>query len=245
MLLNVVDMELPSSEPATIFYVGHHETDQTEAVSNDVLGQAQDLGYDFLTAAITTPAFQNRVIDLVRDYQSQPSDNLPLISPLTPSDSTLTPDESNATRIAVSSPWIDLASTDPVIAYVSRQVFNLEVAYAAFCGINNVIVRGPTEDGDAVQFARAVQEAIGLGPYLQLHLLMPMSVELESETPDGTYLGELATTNNEEMVELGGKDDYDVWERWDTIRTLCSYSQKLSLGTKYIFALLTHFHCAS
>jgi protein arginine N-methyltransferase 5 len=223
---------LPPDEPPTIFYIGHHETDRTEAASNGVLQQAQDLGYDFLTSSITTSAFHERVVSLVKDFQSQGTHGhpLPLISPLTPADSSLTPEDSNTSRIAVTSSWIDLGSDDQVIAHASRQVFNLEVAYAAFCGINNVLVQGPMEDSDPVQYARAVQEALGLGPYLQLHVFMPMRVELESEGPNGMHLSELAKSPTPDLPEDGNENDFSVWETWDTIRFVCNYSQKLSIG---------------
>ncbi|KAK5165384.1 uncharacterized protein LTR77_008913 [Saxophila tyrrhenica] len=229
---------LPPDEITTIFYVGHHETDRTENVSYDVLSQAQGLGYDFLTVPITTPAFHTSVVSLVKDYKQRISQSdsrelpLPLIPPLTPQDSTLTPDDSNSLRVAVVSPWIDLGSSDPVIAHISRQVLNLEVAYAAFCGVSNVLVYAPTEEADAVGYGRAVQEALGLGPYVQLHVLLPMSGELETDYPYGEHLSELAAPPDFDADEddSTAKDEYDVWATWDTIRSLCSYSQKLCLA---------------
>ena len=66
---------------------------------------------------------------------------------LTPKSSTedtdLTAGEMTSHLIALVSPWIDLCSPDPLIYNISRQVIHLEIAYAAFCGITNVIVPGP------------------------------------------------------------------------------------------------------
>jgi type II protein arginine methyltransferase len=230
---------LPPEEPATIFYIGHHETQRTEAVRDEHLAEAENLGYDFVTTPITTPKFQSRVVDLVsQHYHSLRNiDNgsklpLPLVPSLTPEDTVLAPAETNTSRIAFASSWIDLGSTDPVIAHVSRQVFNAEVAYAAFCGVNNVVVPGPVEGSDVVQYARAIHEALGLGPYLQLHILLPMYGELETESDTGTHLSTFASPDG--AGEDNGNTEYDdlyySWETWDTIRTLCVYSQKLSLG---------------
>jgi protein arginine N-methyltransferase 5 len=239
-----VEASLPPEEPATTFFVGHHETQRTGSVSDELLAQAEGLGYDFVTTPITTPVFHSRVLKLITTHieefqlhKSSTSIPLPLISPLTPKDTVLTPVASNPSRIAIASPWIDLGSAIPIVAHFSRQVFNLEIAYAAFCGINNVIVYGPVEGSDPVQYARAIHAALGLGPYLQLHILMPITGELELEYPDGTHLSELASADTDKGGEETETDSYAAWQTWDTIRTLCSYSNKLSVGETLIPAI--------
>ncbi|TKA35337.1 hypothetical protein B0A54_13416 [Friedmanniomyces endolithicus] len=190
---------LPVEEPSTVLYVGQHETQRSEQVSLDLLRRAQDLGYDLLTAPITTPKFQSRVLELLESqiYRLETSDAtssipLPIISPLSPEDSDLVPEDSNTSLIAVASPWIDIGSLDPLVAHVSQQVFILEVAYAAFCGVSNVLVHGPTTSEGTVRFARSALEALGLGPYVHLHILMPMTGELEQDvSADGTHLAEM------------------------------------------------------
>jgi type II protein arginine methyltransferase len=158
--------QFPLDESTAILFVGHHEKRRT--FSPDVLQSAQEAGYDILTTPITTEHFQSRVLAVLQQHvdalsQASVPDAVPtpLVSPLTPLDTDLTPNDGNASLVAVTSPWIDLGSPDPLIAGISRQVFNLEVAYAAFCGINNVLAHGPVLESDAVQFGRAIQEAIG------------------------------------------------------------------------------------
>jgi len=231
---------LPNDEPPILLFVGQHETQRTEPVTGELLGRAQDLGYDILTTPITTAAFQSRVLTTleahVKELDSAASAGgvpLPTISPLTPEDSGLAPEDSNSSLIAVTSPWIDIASPDPLMAHVSQQVFSIEIAYAAFCGINNVLVHGPSNSQGTVLFARALLEALGLGPYLQLHVLMPMTGELEQDiSADGTSLAELARPQYLESQEEDESEPepYASWEAWNTIRTMCSYSNKLSVG---------------
>lgn len=207
-------------------------------MSLDLLSQAQSLGYDFLATQITTAAFQSRILSLVSEHSKslQESSNsdatpAPLISPFTPQDTTLVPEDSNTSLVAIVSPWIDLGSTDPIIAHISRQVFNLEVAYAAFCGVNNIVVYGPLPAADVLQYARAIQEGLGLGPYLQLHILLPMTGELETEFDGDMHLSDLARgPQNLEYEEEPEDDLYGTWNAWNTIRALCSYSHKLSIG---------------
>ncbi|TKA82388.1 hypothetical protein B0A55_01418 [Friedmanniomyces simplex] len=221
-----------AEEPPTVLYVGQHETERSEPVTADLLRRAQDRGYDILTTPITTPTFQSRVLATLESHVQQLNASpapgtvpLPIISPFTPKDSDLIPEDSNSSLIAVTSPWTDIGSPDPLIAHVSQQVFSLEVAYAAFCGISNVLVHGPISGQRTVRFARAVLEALGLGPYVQLHILMPMTGELEQDvSADGTHLAELARPEFAELIEEGedeGEPDlYASWEMWNTIRTI-------------------------
>ena len=255
----------PQDDAAPSMYIGHHETQRTEPVSRNLLARAQDLGYNMLTAPVTTSHFQSRVLSTLEEHvqalnEASNPDSVPspLISPLTPQDTDLTPEESNSSLIAVISPWIDLGSPDPLIALISRQVFSLEVAYAAFCGINNVILHGPVSDDGTTQYSRAVLEALGFGPYLQLHVLLPMSGELEQDvSADGIHLSELAREQYLSVVEEPEEEDdeverelYSSWEAWNAIRTLCDYSNRLSIGTQMqifttfavLVASVTPFH---
>ncbi|KAK5108973.1 hypothetical protein LTR62_007607 [Meristemomyces frigidus] len=241
---NGVEIVRGQNDTPTIMYIGQHETHRTEIVNQDLLYRAQNAGYDLLSAPVSTAAFQSRVLGVLQAHvetlkaSSDPgSVPCPLVKPLTPDDTDLVPHDSNASFIAVVSPWIDLASSDPLIAHVSRQVFNLEVAYAAFVGISNVLVQGPISSMGVTQYARTLLEGLGLGPYVQLHVLLPMTGELEQDiSADGIHLSELARPQYAEDFEDVEEDDdeqanmYAHWETWNTIRTVCNYSTKLSIA---------------
>lgn len=232
-----VEASPPPHDPATIFFIGQHETQRDAAVSTELLGQAQSLGYDFITTPLTTASFHERVVSQLQSHLSSEDGAglLPLISPLSPADTSLTPNPSNSALMGIVSPWIDLASPDPIIAHISRQVLGMEVAFAAFCGISNVILHGPVSDEGVTQYSRAIAEALGLGPYVQLHVLLPMTGELETDGGEAKHLSELARTEFDIDVKFDGEDEdeqdaYRAWETWHTIRSVCNYSQKLSLG---------------
>ena len=245
---------LPPEEPSTILYIGQHSSQTGSPLSQYVLGQVQELGYDFATTPITTKAFQSRVLKLVSEHLecvdihpvpgALPS---PQLSPLTPEDTTLTPDDHNTSLVAITSPWVDLGSSNAVIAHVSQQVFKLEVAYAAFCGVNNIIVPGPLQGANAVQFSRAIYEGLGLGPYLQLHVLLPVTGEFETDYIDSAHFSELAGNTTTEGHEYENEEElFAIWETWNTIRTICNYSHKLSIGmqspqTSLLFDLILLF----
>lgn len=230
-------------EPATMFWIGQHESHrQADIAPGELLAHAQNAGYDLLTCPVTNSHFKTRVLAKVQEYIESsskaptPSDlPLPLISPFTPEDTALAPEDSNSAILAVTSPWIDLGSSDPLIAHVSRQVFNQEVAYAAFCGCNNVIVPGPQSNAGTMQFSRAVSEALGAGPYLSLHVLLPMYGERETDTDCDDHLAELARpqyAGEEQEADEEIDDRYSSWDTWNEIRTFCDYHARLSIGMK-------------
>jgi protein arginine N-methyltransferase 5 len=200
-----------------------------------------------LTTPITTPQFQSSVQALLSSYYSElldetrQSDEIPapLIPTLKPLDSSLTPHGGISQLLAATSPWIDLASSDPVIADVSRQVFNLEVAYAAFCGIQNVMITGPyLPDGSVCssgisQFARAVQDALDTGPYLQVQILLPMLPikTLATTVQDSWHLSNFAIRSSGSTVDdINEQDQWGTWEAWNMIRKFCNYNSRLGLG---------------
>jgi protein arginine N-methyltransferase 5 len=158
---------------------------------------------------------------------------------LRPMDSPLTPHESISQLLGVTSPWIDLASSDSIIANVSRQVFNLEVQYAAFCGIQHIVVPGPClPDGTICtsgipQFARTIQEALQTGPYLQVQVLLPMlpSKLSAKSVEDSWHLSSFALKSSSSALDdVNTQDQWGTWEAWNLIRSFCNYNSRLGLG---------------
>ncbi|RKF65814.1 Protein arginine N-methyltransferase skb1 [Golovinomyces cichoracearum] len=235
---------------ASTFYIGHHESGTTRLVTDTVLRQAQNAGqYDMITTPVTTAHFQNRVLALVLDYLSKfSSDNLehslkntllaPIISPLTPADTHLSPGVNVSQLIAYSSPWIDLGSKDPLISSISRQVLNIEIAYASFCGIGYIIIPGPRASSYGIhkserltQYARAIHEALAIGNFIHISIHVPM---YDSEV-DKKIIGDIALyarDPNQSQKLLKKKDcgSYDTWDTWNIVRSVCKYSPRLSVA---------------
>lgn len=206
-----------------------------------------------LTVPITTTHFHSRVLGLLSSYLSnlQPpsfdrigtmatsQNTRPLvIPPLTKLDSNLTPNEATSQLVGVTSSWIDLCSPDPLIADLSRQVLMLEVAYAAFCGIGYLLIPSPKlhhggiHSEGVVYYARAIQDALNLGPYIQFHIWLRMvdNPELEIDS-----MGDLAPLARQEYVQLETGnlpkiDPFGTWDAWDLIRKTCKYHTRLFVG---------------
>ena len=138
-----------------------------------------------LTVPITTPYFNLRVLTLLLEHLANSNDKygnqaVPTIPCLSALDTNLAPGETVSQLLGVVSPWIDLSSPDPLIFNISRQVLEMEVAYAAFCGIGNLILPCPKlhhdkKHGDGiVQYAHAVQKALSVGSFMQVSITIPM-----------------------------------------------------------------------
>lgn len=177
----------------------------------------------------------------------------PIIPALSAVDTSLTPGDTITHLLGVVSPWIDLCSPDPLIYDISRQVLELEVMYAAFCGLGNVIIQGPKlhrgkihSDG-LMQYALAIQEALGASNYLQIEIKMPMAEPFDLDKECAT--DSLAYRCRDEYVDMteGGTSRktelYGSWDAWNMIRTVCKYHNRLFVGkkTNHDFVTLQHF----
>ena len=193
-----------------------------------------------ITSPITNQNFQNRVLSLLNSYtqtlaesqsQSQP---LPLIPALDNFDTPLGPTDIVGQLVTFTSSWIDLSSPDPLISHLSRQVFHLEIAYAAFCGVTNVVVPGPRlAHGQAgvSQYARSIKEALTTGSYIQLHVQLPMDgSQPESSEEDLGDLARFARPEFEPSPEAKNVHSWSSWDAWNTIRAICKYHNRLSIS---------------
>ncbi|KAH7347879.1 arginine N-methyltransferase skb1 [Plectosphaerella cucumerina] len=228
------------------FHIGQHDSSREEPLGDVEYGQLLNAGVSFVTAPITNSHFQARVVKLTRTHLDEvkaaldrgdaPAD--PIVPPLTPTDTSLFPSGVVSTYIAYTSPWIDLASSDPAIASISRQVLNLEVAYANFCGVRSVVIPGPRRDASRTggnrglaQYARAVQEALTIASRLSFMVHIPMyrepGLEEDAETLSDLFLD--AETPNGTGAEI---DIYSAWDSWHVIRTICSYDLRLFVAVR-------------
>ncbi|KAE8378807.1 PRMT5 arginine-N-methyltransferase-domain-containing protein [Aspergillus bertholletiae] len=233
------------------FCIGQHESKRTVPITTQVVQAAHESNYDMLTAPITTPYFHSRVLSLLSSHLSSVQAASPdahgtmattqntrplVIPPLAPADTHLTPNDAMTQVMGVTSSWIDLCSPDPLIADISRQVLMLEVAYAAFCGIGYLLIPGPKlhhkgmDSEGVVYYARMIQDAINVGPYIQFNIWLGA---VDSPALEVDEIGDLAPLAREEFLvnfdeeQLPKEDPYGTWEAWDTIRRTCKYHSRL------------------
>ncbi|OAP57317.1 hypothetical protein AYL99_08055 [Fonsecaea erecta] len=234
-------------EDAPRFIIGHHDPKRPIPVLMETIQDAHAANYDMVTSPITTPHFHSRVLTLLssslalhaeEDITKTKSASPIIIPPLTPADTPLTPDESISQTIGITSSWIDLGSPDPIIADISRQVLQLEVAYAAFCGLTYVLISGPllrgqgVSDSGVAQYARAISDALSQGPYMQLYIWLPM-IDHSKEQID--QMGNLAPFARRQFLEQDEAeaerlDVFGSWEAWNMIRSTCKYPSRLCVA---------------
>lgn len=201
-----------------------------------------------MTTPITNDHFRDRVFDLISQHLdilkkagekgttiATASRSDPIIPPLTPKDTSLFPSAAVNTYTACISPWLDLGSTNPLIANISRQVLNIEVNYANFCGVRSIIIPGPGADASKnggnhglAQYSRAVEEALTVGSRLTFLVHMPMYREpaLENQVRTLAALApEFAPTSDKKEIDL-----FSAWDSWHHLRTVCNYNMRLYVG---------------
>lgn len=200
------------------------------------------------TTPITNSHFRSRVFSVVSEHLATLKANGekgtseatatradPILLPLTPEDTSMFPSQAVNTYVAYTSPWIDLCSKDPVIANISRQVLNLEVNYASWCGVKSIIITGPSRDASKdggnqglAQYSRAIQEALTIAPAITILIHIPMYREppVGAETETLSSLNEEATSG----APGGDIDIFTSWDSWNQIRSVCKYNPRLLVG---------------
>ncbi|KAK2025612.1 PRMT5 arginine-N-methyltransferase [Colletotrichum zoysiae] len=229
-----------------VFSLGQHDSNREQPLDDLQYGQILNAGVNFVTAPITNKYFHARVKDLVSQHLAKAKQSAlsladAVVPPLTPKDTSLFPSHAVTTYIAYASPWIDLASTDPVIASISRQVLNLEIAYANFCGVRSIVLPGPRRDASKnggnqgiAQYGRAVHEAMTIASRLNFIIHIPMYREPGLEETAEL----LSTLSGEPHPEQSREIDiYSAWDSWHSVRTMCEYSMRLFVAIRIPRAL--------
>ncbi|KAJ4860908.1 PRMT5 TIM barrel domain-containing protein [Trichoderma breve] len=237
-------------ENRPVFTLGYHDSKREQPLSEMQYGYLLNQDFSVATTPITNSHFKSRVFKVVSDHlatlkangekgTSEATANRadPILLPLTPEDTGMFPSQAVNTYVAYTSPWIDLCSTDPVIANISRQVLNLEINYASWCGVKSIIITGPgrdaSKDGGSqgiAQYSRAVQEALTIAPAITILIHIPMY----REPPVGTQAETLSSLNGEEASKSSGRDIdiFTTWDSWHQIRSVCKYNPRLLVALK-------------
>lgn len=168
-----------------------------------------------VTSRITNSKFHKRVQESIARARADARPTAH-IDGLTFDEVNLRPGSFVSGIIGTVSPWIEIDSLDPIVAHAGKQVLELELAYAAFCGLGHVIVPGPRRQGDVAAFAQAISTALAHGTYMQLLVQLPVD----------DWAGDEGNS-----AENSSYDAFSSWDAWNTIRTVCKYSSQLTIGS--------------
>lgn len=98
-----------------------------------------------------------------------------------------------------------------------------ELSYASYLDVQTAIVPPPRNRQHVASYARALNAALNRIPYMQLSIRLPIydpSIFRDEDPSSGERPGAKASESELNMC----------WEMWDTVRTLCDYSPRLTLG---------------
>jgi len=229
------------------FHLGQHDSKRVAPLTDLQYGHLLNLGFNFTTTSITNDHFRQRVFNLVEKHiasasaacakvSSQGTSPIadPILPPLTPDDTSLYPSPAVSTYTGFLSPWIDLSSPNPIIASISRQVLNLEINYANFCGVSRLLIPGPAKDASKnggnrglAQYSRAIKEALTVGSRITFVVHQPMYREPVSEDQRPT----LASLDQDQAPAERRKFDlWSAWDSWDHVRSVCNYDMRLCVA---------------
>ncbi|KAL7275964.1 hypothetical protein RUND412_001064 [Rhizina undulata] len=200
-------------DPAPLWYIGHHLPVGNKPINGDTVQDEAIKGYDMITAYITNDDFRTRVDQLMAEAVANGISHS-FVDSLVATEVNIHPGDHMSQVICSTSSCIELDSNDPLVAHVSKQVLNHELAYAAFCGANNVLIGGPKSSRDISQYAQAINTALLNTSYMQLLIELPMFEEERSEKDDGA------------------PDLFSTWDIWNTIRTTCKYNSRLGIALR-------------
>lgn len=202
-----------------------------------------------LTTPITNTRFEKKIFTLLRNAAAQQPladlDRIELqdveiatVPALDYLDTSLVPEQVTTQLLGLTSNWIDLCSPDPLISGISKQVLILEVQYAAFCGIDHIIVEGPrlfygdAAAGDVSKFARAIQDCLEVAPHTSFYIKLPMydHPDVVEHASDQMLQTRDEYLDSVDHMKPQGLDLFGRWDAWNTVRTACKYSTRLFLG---------------
>ncbi|KAK9322879.1 PRMT5 arginine-N-methyltransferase-domain-containing protein [Lipomyces orientalis] len=182
--------------------------------SEGILSSVTD-GYDVLSVPITNPRFRSRVSRI--SQSDLDTVMVPHVAPPTYPEVNFAPNTTYAQHVfGLCAKWIELDSADPRIAGVSTQVLKHELSYASFCGLSYVIVPGPTRRNNVAMYAESLNTALAAVPYINVivHLAMAESGVEEPSSSDSP----------------APVDSMSIWDIWNSVRTICDYPSRLSVG---------------
>jgi len=167
-----------------------------------------------ITGRISNSRFHKRILQTIKQARSEQRQHIHLEG-LAADEVNVTPGPHISGVIALVSPWIEIESSDPLVAHISKQVLDIELAYAAFCGLGHVVVPGPKVRSDVAAYAQAISTALAHSTYMQILIQFPIDEWVGAK---------------DDMAENILYDPLSAWDAWNTIRTVCRYSTQLAIG---------------
>lgn len=128
--------------------------------------------------------------------------------------------EESPNVIAFASDWISLDARDEWVRHDAEIALCQEVAWAAYLNVQTLILPPPRDRAHVASYARAVNASIDHIGSAQLFLSIRMPIYDPHLLMEGAPYTDLSP---EARMSL-------CWEMWDTVRTMCAYTNRISLS---------------
>ncbi|KAK9468458.1 PRMT5 arginine-N-methyltransferase-domain-containing protein [Lipomyces arxii] len=198
-----------------IHYVGQQPELQifdAKVDADTCISSTQD-GYDVLVVPITNQQYKVGVTKTIAE-----NGRASMISPPTFTEVNIAPNINYSRHVfGMTADWINLESSDSHAVDNYVQVLKHELSYASFCGLAFVVVPGPKRRNHVATYAQALKSAMSVVPIMNIVIQLQMT---EIETDQSSDSSTSKTSGNV----------MSIWEIWNSIRTLCEYSNRLSVG---------------
>jgi protein arginine N-methyltransferase 5 len=128
--------------------------------------------------------------------------------------------EESPNVIAFASDWISLDARDEWVRHDAEIALYQEVAWAGYLNVQTLVLPPPRDRAHVASYARAVNASVDHIGSAQLYLSIRIPIYDPHLLMDGAPCTELTPEARMSMC----------WEMWDTIRTMCAYTNRISLS---------------
>ncbi|PSR79042.1 hypothetical protein PHLCEN_2v7229 [Hermanssonia centrifuga] len=130
--------------------------------------------------------------------------------------------------IAMVSDWLELDAADEWVRHDAEIALHQELAYASYLNIHTAILPPPRNRAHAASYARSINAALSLVPYMQLSVRLPIydpsMIQIDATPPNST-----SSTPSQPVALDDNHPSIATWEMWDVIRSICNYNPRLTL----------------
>ncbi|CAG8470262.1 6266_t:CDS:10 [Paraglomus brasilianum] len=198
----------PIQQNVAVGYWGANENPKV----NHIISHIRNIGYEFIVLPVSRSSFSRVLFESTPEDEETKQVFLRNMEewragiPFSREELCLQSAESLEVAVGLTSPWIDLDSTDSRIRTNSEIALRQEFAWAIYLGIGTVMIHPPKSE--FCNYARTVWSIINGTGHPSVWMQLPLT--LDSDEPR--------------------KKETGSWEQWTKFRTLCSHDTRLGIA---------------
>lgn len=187
--------------------------------AHDIAGTMQEYllcGFDFVLAPLVQPGHEQPALQLPQDGSA--------VTPVIREELMLTSATWGGQIVGKVSSWIDPDSPEPELAQRSAAALQQELSWAAFLGLQAVLLPTPQQQHKgAFNHAQVVNQALGGLSHMALWLQLPMTEPPAAQQQQQQDAPAVANSSS-------SSSSFDWFEYWCTLFTLCEQSSLLGVA---------------